>query len=135
MPVRGIRGAVPVRTNTRPAIAAATRGLLQRMVSLNGVGLSDIAGVILTATPDLNADFPATAIRAGGWRDVPLLCAQEIDVPGSMRSLIRALIFFNTDRPQRDIRHVYLGAAVRLRPDLTSRFALRRIHGPKKNNT
>lgn len=119
MAARGIRGAVPVPANTKSAIAAATRRLLREMVRANGVRPEDIAAVYLTATPDLNADFPAYAARGLGWRHVPLLCAQEIAVPGSMPRLVRALMIVNTARAQADIRHRYLGAAARLRPDLS----------------
>jgi len=124
MPIRGIRGAVPVKANTKAAITAATRLLLQRIVSSNRLELGDIAGAILTATPDLNADFPAASARGLGWRDVPLLCAQEIDVPGSMPRVVRVLLFVNSDRPQSEMRHVYIGAASRLRPDLAGRRSL-----------
>ena len=121
MPVRGIRGAVPVKANTKAAIAAATRRLLRALVARNRVRPDDIAGVILTATPDLSADFPAYSARALGWTHVPLLCAQEIAVPGAMPRLVRAMMFVNTNAAPAAIRHVYLGAAARLRPDLARR--------------
>jgi chorismate mutase len=133
MPIRGIRGAVPARANTKAAIASATRQLLRRMMQANAVANGDIAGIILTSTPDLDADFPAAAARSQGWGDVPLLCAQEIDVPGAMKRIIRALVFFNTDLAQADIHHVYLGAAGRLRPDLTRRFRLRSRIRPRED--
>jgi chorismate mutase len=121
MPVRGLRGAAPVRANTKAAIASATRRLLRRLVQVNRIDLHEVAGVILTATPDLTADFPATVARAEGWNGVPLLCAQEIGVPGAMARLVRALVFVNTTRAQREMRHVYIGAAARLRPDLAGK--------------
>ncbi len=123
MPIRGIRGAVPVRSNTKAAIASSTRLLLQRLVAKNRLSIGDIAGVILTATPDLDADFPAAAARGLGWRDVPLLCAQEIAVPDAPPRLVRALLLVNAERPQRKMRHVYLGRAAALRPDLAGRRA------------
>jgi chorismate mutase len=128
MPIRGIRGAVPVTANTKAAIAAATRRLLRTLIVRNRVAPADIAGAILTATPDLDADFPATAARGLGlgWSRVPLLCAQEIAVPGAMPRLVRALLLVNTDRPQKDIRHAYLGAAAKLRPDLAGSSPQRR---------
>lgn len=125
MTVRGIRGAVPVPANTKAAIAAATRRLLRRMVAANGVRLEDVAAAFLTATPDLNADFPAYATRGMGWTHVPLLCAQELAVPGAMPRLVRALILVNTTKTQKQIRHQYLGAAARLRPDLSGRRSAR----------
>jgi chorismate mutase len=122
---RGIRGAVPVLSNTKSAIFSATRRLLVRMIRANGIRVADIAGVILTSTPDLNAEFPAYAARSLDWKYVPLLCASEIDVPGAMERLIRALMLVNTELAQEEIRHQYLGAAKNLRPDLVNGFVLR----------
>jgi chorismate mutase len=110
-----------VKDNTKASIAAATRRLLRRLAAVNRLDLDDVAGLILTATPDLNADFPASVARSEGWTRVPLLCAQEIDVPGAMPRLIRALLFVNTERPQRGMKHVYIGAATKLRPDLAGK--------------
>jgi chorismate mutase len=121
MPIRGIRGAVPVKDNTKASIAAATRRLIRRLSAENRFDLDDVAGLILTATPDLTADFPASIARSEGWTRVPLLCAQEIGVPGSMPRVIRALLFVNTDLPQRAVRHVYIGATTKLRPDLAGK--------------
>ncbi|MEK7866273.1 MAG: chorismate mutase, partial [Planctomycetota bacterium] len=69
-------------------------------------------------TPDLDADFPARAARQMGWASVPLLCAQEIAVPGAPPRIVRVLLLVNTDLAQEDVRHVYLGEAKKLRPDL-----------------
>ena len=123
MPIRGIRGAVPVKANTKAAIHTATRALLRRLLKTNRVPVDEIAGVVLTATPDLNADFPAYAARGLGWRGVPLLCAQEINVPGAMPRLVRALLLVNTTRSQREMTHVYIGKAAGLRPDLPGKWS------------
>ena len=117
MRVCGIRGAVESSGNTREDIHKATRSLLQEMLERNAVAHEDIASVFLTATPDLNADFPAYAARAMGLTTVPLLCAQEMNVPGAMKSVIRALMHVNTEKAQRDIVHCYLGETSKLRPD------------------
>ncbi len=132
MPIRGIRGATPVKANTKSAILSATRILLRRIVSANRITTDDIAGAILTATPDLNAEFPASAARGLGWRDVPLLCAKEIDVPGAQPRLVRTLLFINTGLPQRAMRHVYIGRAVSLRPDLAGGPAKKRRRAPAR---
>ncbi len=118
MKVRGIRGANSVRENTREAIHEATRELIKAVMKENDIDVENIASIFLTATPDLNADFPAYAVRKLGFTSVPLLCATEIDVPGAMKSLIRLLIHVNTDLSQDEIRHVYLGGTAKLRPDL-----------------
>ena len=116
--VRGIRGAITVKENTTQEIFEATAELLRNIVEANGIKTEDIASVFLTTTPDLNADFRATAAREMGWSLVPLLCAREIDVPGSMPRLIRVLMHVNTCKKQDEIKHLYLGEAAVLRPDL-----------------
>lgn len=121
MPVRGIRGAVGVEANTASAIGEATRRLLESICRANGVAPSAIISAFFTVTVDLNAAFPATAARAMGWTDVPLLDAQEIEVPGGMPRVIRVLLHVDTDRARGDIEHVYLGRTEALRPDLKDR--------------
>ena len=114
---RGIRGAVTVPENTKEAIIAATKDLLQNMIEANEVDISDIACILFTTTSDLNAAFPAAAARALGWTRVPLLCGHEMNVPGSLPSCLRVLVLFNTDKNNEDIVHVYLGAAETLRDE------------------
>ena len=115
---RGIRGAVCVAANTREAIFEATTKLLKEILGRNRLKTEDIASMFLTTTPDLNADFPAYAVRGNGLSQVPVLCAREIDVPGAMPSLVRVLLHVNTELGQSEVQHVYLGAAAKLRPDL-----------------
>ncbi len=119
MSVRGIRGATVAAENTPEAILAATRELLAAIVEANpGLAPEDIASAVFTVTADLDAAFPAQAARQLGWQHVPLMCAREIPVPGSLPRCIRVLLHWNTDRPQAAIRPVYLRAAASLRPDL-----------------
>ncbi len=118
MSCRGMRGATTVGENSERAIIAATRTLPERMVSANGIASEDIASVIFTTTPDLDAAYPARAARDLGWTNIPLLGAQEIDVPNSLPRCVRVLILWNTDRSIDQITHIYLGAAAALRPDL-----------------
>lgn len=117
MKCRGIRGATTVDTNTKEDILKATRELLQDMVKANDVRGEDVASILFTTTSDLNATFPAEAARELGLSQVPLLCGQEIDVPGSLPMCLRILILFNTKKSAEDIVHVYLKAAKKLRPD------------------
>jgi chorismate mutase len=119
MSVRGIRGATTAAANTGENIIAATSRLLGDMVSANQVRTDDIVAVFFTTSPDLNAEFPAAAARALGWRKVPLLCSSEIDVPGRVQSCIRVLMLVNSDAAQSQVTHVYLEGARRLRPDLS----------------
>jgi chorismate mutase len=118
MACRGIRGASSVDANDADTIIAATRGLLERIVSANDLSVHDVASVIFTATPDLDAAYPARAAREMGWVCVPLLCMQEMVVAGSLPRCVRVLVLWNTDRSPDQIRHVYLGRARALRPDL-----------------
>ena len=116
---RGVRGATTIERDDREEILKATRELLALMIHLNGIRAEDVASAIFTTTPDIRAAFPATAARQLGWLDVPLMCSHEIDVPGSLDKCVRVLLHWNTDRPQHDIRHVYLKEAQSLRPDKT----------------
>lgn len=119
--VRGIRGAITVEEDTREAILAGTRELLAKMLEVNGVTDPETIGaMIFTLTDDLRAAFPAEAARQLGMQMVPLINSREIPVPGSLERVIRVMILWNTDTPQRKVRHVYLRDAVRLRPDLES---------------
>ena len=115
--VRGIRGATTAAANTREAIVAATRELLEHLIAANDLHPADIASAYFTMTPDLDAAFPASAARALGWNDVALLDAQAPRVTGDLDKCIRVLIHWNTERTEHEIRHVYLREARLLRPD------------------
>jgi len=118
MSIRGIRGATTIVENTPEAILAGTRELLLALLQANPtVKPEDIASILFTMTEDLNAVHPALAARQLGWVDVPLMCAREIAVPGSVQRCVRVLIHWNTDMPQNAVRHVYLREAVTLRPE------------------
>jgi chorismate mutase len=113
--VRGIRGATTADTNARDDILAATTELLQELVRANQVSPDDVAAVIFTTTPDLNAEFPAQAARRIGWDDVPLLGSSEIAVPDGLPRCVRILMLVNTEKGQKDLSHVYLRGARNLR--------------------
>ena len=116
--IRGVRGAVCASENTPVAISEATRQLIAEMIAANEIFAEDIASIFFTPSPALNADFPAHVIRKMGYEQVPLMCATEIDVPSGLPRTIRVLIHLNTDKRQLEIRHLYVGEAARLRPDL-----------------
>ncbi len=118
MLLRGIRGAVSVPQNTRSAIFAATTDLLSQIIARNQLDPEDMVAVFFTMTEDLNAAFPAEAARSMGLQQVPLLCSREVTVAGSVPSIIRVLLLVNRTGPLASVRHVYLGEARRLRPDL-----------------
>lgn len=114
---RGIRGAITVDANTEEAILSATRELLSRLFEANAIDPDDIAAILFTATPDLNAAFPAKAAREMGYVQVPLMCSQELEVPSAPPRCIRVLILHNTTVGGNALKHIYLGGAVVLRPD------------------
>lgn len=121
MTVRAIRGAITVDADNPDLILAATRELLESIVRANaGMQPEDIGSAFFTVTEDLASTFPAQAARQMGWSLVPMMCAREIPVPGSLPRVIRVLVHWNTDRPQHEITHVYLRDATRLRPDLVA---------------
>lgn len=121
MPIRGIRGATTVPADDPDLILAATRELLEEILSENPtMRPEDIASAFFTVTDDLAATFPAQAARQMGWDLVPMLCAREIPVPNSLPRVIRVLVHWNTEIPQNQIVHVYLREAVKLRPDLVA---------------
>ena len=97
--VRGVRGAITVSQNSKEEILQATKELLINMANANQASVTDIAGIIFSVTPDLNAAFPAAAAREMGWVHVPLFDTLEIDVPGALRKCIRAP-FINTELAQ-----------------------------------
>lgn len=119
MTVRGIRGAISVEANTTQAIRKATIELLEQIIEKNEVNLEDISCVIFTMTQDLDALYPAAAAREIGFSQVPLLCFNEMKIQGSMEKVLRVLMLVNTEKTQKEIKHVYLGQAQKLRPDLT----------------
>ncbi|ANY68870.1 chorismate mutase [Paenibacillus algorifonticola] len=120
MSVRGIRGAITVDTNEKEPILKATLEMLHAIVADNDVQPDDICSVFITVTNDLDDAFPAVAIRQmSGWELVPLMCALEVPVKGSLARCIRLMVTVNTDKTQAEIKHVYLGGAQVLRPDLT----------------
>jgi chorismate mutase len=120
--IRGLRGATTVADNNAGQIAERTRELLQLLIDANGMRQEDVASVLFTVTEDLDAQFPTAAARGlPEWKDVPLLCAREIPVPRSLAHCIRVLIHWNTDRPQSQVRHVFLRGARQLRPEWSFR--------------
>jgi len=118
MLVRGIRGAITADSNTKEEIIEKTKELLITLKRENDFKIEDIVSVFFSATPDLNAVFPAQAARELGWDRVPLFDMQEIEVPESLPRCIRILIQINCSKNQTEIKHCYLRGAETLRKDL-----------------
>ena len=112
-----LRGANSVPDNTPDAILDATEALMHELLGRNGLETGDLVSCLFTMTPDLDAEFPAVAARRMGLSKVPLMCAQEIGVPGSMPFVIRVLIHAYADDRHETV-HVYLGDTASLRQDL-----------------
>jgi chorismate mutase len=117
MPLCALRGAASVDANEADAILDATEELMVEVLGRNQLRTEDLVSCIFTLTSDLDAEFPAVAARRMGLSSVPLLCAQEIDVPGALPRVIRVLVHCNMPEG-REPRHVYLGDARSLRLDL-----------------
>lgn len=113
--MQAIRGAIQIDRNEREVIANAVKQLCAEIEKRNRLEPADIVSAIFTLTPDLDADFPARAAREVGWGAVPLLCAQEVPVPGALPRVCRVLLHVRGKKPG---KHVYLGGAEKLRPDL-----------------
>lgn len=117
--LRAIRGAITVTEDTPEEVVSATRLVLDDMIARNGLGPDDMVSLIFTATADVTSQFPAVAAREMGLTGVPLLCATEIPVPGSLPLCVRVMLhaYMPPDRP---VVHSYLRDAVRLRDDLAN---------------
>lgn len=118
MSVRAIRGAIQVEANTAEAISAGTKELLAEILRANELAVDQVISVLLTATPDLNAAFPAAAAREVGFEATPLLCAVEIDVQGALARVVRAMVTVESERKAAEIAHIYLAGAKALRRDI-----------------
>ena len=119
MRLRALRGAITVDGNDEQAILEGTEELVRAVMERNGVAQEDMVSCIFTCTDDLDAEFPAVAARKLGFDRVPLLCAREVPVPGSLPRVIRVLMHYYA-APEHRARHVYLGDARKLRADLDS---------------
>lgn len=121
MLVRGVRGAITVDENSAEAILSATEEMLLWLINANGIEEDDVASVLFTSTPDINAAFPAKAARNMGWRHVALMGFQEIDVPEGLKMCVRVLIHWNTTKSNHELKHAFLRGAMALRPDLVKK--------------
>lgn len=119
MMMRGIRGAITVSADNPEEILSETRKLVLEMAEQNQIDPELVASVVISTTTDISSAFPAKAVRTiENWTFVPVMCTHEMDVPGSMPLCIRVMMHVNTPVTQKDIHHVYMNDAVKLRPDL-----------------
>ena len=116
--VRALRGATRVDADTREQITECVSELVAALLERNALAHDDLISAVFTATGDIHAMFPAEAARGAGLGDVPLLCAQELDIEGKPDRCIRVMLHVNTERQRDDLHHVYLRGTSTLRDDL-----------------
>jgi chorismate mutase len=116
--VRAVRGAVQLDRDDAEHMHERVSELLTAILERNALEVDDLISVIFTATPDLHSDFPAVAARKLGIADVPLVCAQELDIEGAMPRVVRIMAHVETALAKSQVAHVYLGAAAALRRDI-----------------
>lgn len=118
MAVRAVRGATQLDRDDREHLLSSVAELVEEVLQQNDLGTGDLISILFTATPDVHAEFPAVAARSLGIGDVPLICAQELDIAGAMPLVIRVMMHVETGLGRSEIRHVYLRGAAALRRDL-----------------
>ena len=116
--LRALRGATTLDADTRDQVLERTGELMSVLMERNGVAREDIVSLLFTATEDISSEFPAYAVRSAGLSDVPMLCARELGIEGSLGLCIRVMVHLFTEREPGDLRHVYLHGASGLRTDL-----------------
>jgi chorismate mutase len=117
--VRAVRGATQLEEDVREHLLERVAEMVLDVMEANGLDVEDFISVIFTTTSDLHSEFPAYAARRLGFGEVPLLCARELEIDGSMPRVVRMLAHVDTDRPRAEVTHVYLHGAAALRRDLT----------------
>jgi chorismate mutase len=117
--VRAVRGATQLDRDDRDHMLERVAEMVTDAMTVNGLDVDDFISVIFTATSDLLSEFPAYAARRLGFGEVPLLCARELEISGSMPRVVRMLAHVETDLPRAGVTHVYLHGAAALRTDLT----------------
>ncbi|WP_121258662.1 chorismate mutase [Nocardioides ferulae] len=119
MAVRAVRGATQLDDDVRDHMLERVAEMVTEVMTANGLEVDDFISVLFTATSDLHSEFPAYAARRLGFSDVPLMCARELEIDGSMPRVVRMMAHVETDLPRADITHVYLHGAAALRRDLS----------------
>ena len=119
MAVRAVRGATQLDSDTREQMLDRVAEMVRGVMEANDITVDDFISIIFTSTSDLTSEFPAYAARILGFHDVPLVCARELEIEGSMPRVVRMMAHVETDLARADITHVYLHGAANLRRDLT----------------
>ena len=119
MAVRAVRGATQLDEDVRDHMLERVAEMVTDVMDANGLDVDDFISVIFTATSDLHAEFPAYAARRLGFGEIPLICARELEIDGSMPRVVRMLAHVETELSKSEVTHVYLHGAAALRRDLT----------------
>ena len=121
MRLQALRGAITCTEDSKAEIDAKTARLVKELFTRNELAHDDVVSIIFTATPDLTAEFPATAARTAlGLDGVALLGAQEQDVPHGTKRCVRVLVHCYSERSRDELQHVFLEGAAALRADLAA---------------
>ena len=118
--VRAIRGATTLEEDTIEQLNERVRTLVSEMMTANRLVPDDLISILFTATSDIGSGFPATAARSLGLDDTPVMCAREMEIPGSLGLCVRVMMHAHSPRSKREVVHVYLHGARQLRPDLVA---------------
>jgi len=119
--LKAFRGATQLSADSKVEMKEAVSELLKEVMGANSLVNDDLVSILFTATPDLHSDFPAAGVRDLGFVDLPLICAQELDIEGALPRTIRILIHANSPLTRSEIKHKYLRGAAVLRPDLAQK--------------
>ena len=119
MSVRAIRGATQLEHDERQHLLERTTELVRTVLRENALSTDDLISIVFTATDDVRSEFPAYAARVLGLDDVPLMCARELEIEGSLPRVVRLMMHVETDLTRAAVTHVYLHGAALLRRDLT----------------
>jgi chorismate mutase len=119
MAVRAIRGATQLEHDERQHLLERTTELVRTVLRENSLSTDDLISIVFTATDDVRSEFPAYAARVLGLDDVPLMCARELEIEGSLPRVVRLMMHVETDLTRAEVTHVYLHGAALLRRDLS----------------
>lgn len=122
-----IRGAITIEHNVKDEVYSATKEMISEIMTQNNINIEDIVSITFTCTRDIDCAYPAVAARQVGITEASLMCFQELYVAGSLPMCIRAMVMANTDRVQKDMNHIYLKNAQKLRPDIVKKNKLEAI--------
>lgn len=114
----GLRGAISVKADSRQEILRAAKRLLKELIKLNAIRQDEVISLFFSTTPNLTSQAPARAAREMGWHRVPMLCLQEMPNVGDRKARYIRVLLHLAKSDKMTPRHVYLGEAKRLRPDL-----------------